>query len=285
MRVLLLGAGGMLGRDLVAHAPPDVALTALDRAGCDVTDAAAVRRAVTRARPAWVLNAAAHTRVDLAETERDAAGAANAEGPGHVGAAAAEVGARVLHLGTDYVFPGTGSTPWREDDPTAPVNWYGATKLAGERALAATGAAHLVVRVQWLYGDTGASFPRTMLARARAGQATRVVADQWGAPTYTADLAPALWRLVALGAEGTLHLAAAGTATWHDVAARIFARTGDPVLLTPIATAEYPTPARRPAFGVLDLSRSAALGVALPPWEDALDRWLDRQLAAATPGG
>ncbi|MFN9215703.1 MAG: dTDP-4-dehydrorhamnose reductase [Gemmatimonadota bacterium] len=274
MRALVLGAAGMLGRDLVACAPADVRLTARDRAGCDVTDPEAVARAIDAAAPDWVLNAAAYTAVDRAEAARAEAMRLNGDAPGVIGRAAAAAGIRVLQPSTDYVFPGTGDRPWREDDAPDPVNWYGTTKLAGERALAASGAQHLVVRVQWLYGAHGTSFPRTMLARARAGQATRVVDDQQGAPTPTDALASGLWTLVQCGAEGTLHVAAGGVATWYEVAARIFAWAGRPGLVTPCASADYPTPARRPANGVLDTSRAAALGVALPPWRAGLETWL-----------
>jgi dTDP-4-dehydrorhamnose reductase len=188
-----------------------------------------------------------------------------------IGAAARDVGARVLHPSTDYVFPGTGTTPWREDDATDPVNWYGATKLAGERALAASGAGHLVVRVQWLFEAHGRSFPRTMWERARAGQATRVVADQFGAPTSTRDLARALWHLMRADARGTVHVASEGHGSWHDVAARVFAAAGRRELLTPCTSADYPTPAVRPGWSVFDLTRMRGLGVAMPRWEDAVD--------------
>lgn len=274
MKVLVLGAGGMLARDVIAAAPDGVEVVALDRAACDVTDAAMVERVVAGARADWILNGAAWTAVDAAESAREPAMQLNGEAPGHIGRAAAAHGARVLQPSTDYVFPGTGTTPWRETDPTAPLNWYGETKLVGERALAESGAEHLIVRVQWLYGATGRSFPRTMRARARAGQPTRVVDDQRGTPTYTVDLAGGLWRLIAADARGIVHLANAGSTTWFDVAARIFAHVGVPSLVTRCPSTDYPTPAERPANGVLDQGRAASLGVTLPPWEDALDRWL-----------
>lgn len=287
MRALVLGAGGMLGRDLVTSAPPAVHVVAHDRAGCDITDASAVARAIDAARPDWVMNAAAYTAVDLAEAERDVAMRLNGEAPGVIGRAAAAAGVRVLHPSTDYVFPGTGARPWREDDAPDPVNWYGATKLAGERALRASGAAHLIVRVQWLYGRHGRSFPRTMLARARAGQATRVVDDQFGAPTPTDALAEALWGLAMRGTTGVLHVASSGVTTWHDVAARIFAWAGRPDLVTPCASADYPTAARRPVNGRLDLGAAEALGVSLPDWTAGLNAWLATEppIAGTSPIG
>jgi dTDP-4-dehydrorhamnose reductase len=273
MRGLVLGAGGMLGRDLVAHVPPGSTVTGLDRAGCDVTDARAIARAIDAAAPDWIFNAAAYTAVDRAESEREAALQLNGVVPGLIGRAAAAAGVRVLHPSTDYVFPGTGERPWREDDPPDPVNWYGATKLAGERALAESGAEHLIVRVQWLYGRHGHSFPRTMLGRARAGQATRVVDDQHGAPTPTNALATALWWLAGRGVSGVRHVAAGGEATWYEVAARLFAWAGVPELVTRCTSAEYPTPARRPGNGRLETGAAARDGVSMPHWTEALEAW------------
>jgi dTDP-4-dehydrorhamnose reductase len=280
---VVLGAGGMLGRDLVALAPAGVKVTPVPRAACDVTSPAAVAQLLEATRPDWVVNAAAYTAVDGAEAARDDAMRVNGEGPGVVGAAAAGVDAAVLHLSTDYVFPGTGSTPWREDDATNPVNWYGHTKLVGEQALAASGARHVVVRVQWLYAGHGRNFVRTMWDRARQRQATRVVHDQVGALTHTADLAPALWSAAAQGITGRLHLAAAGAHTWYDAAARIFAAADAAPLLSPCTTAEFPTPAARPANSRLDTRRAAALGLTLPDWTASLRRWLDD--AGTSPNG
>ncbi len=274
MKVLLLGAGGLLARSLQQSVPSAVDLTALARAQCDITNADAVHHAVRAVQPAWIVNAAAYTAVDRAESERDLAQRVNAEAPGEIGRAAAAVGAKVLHLSTDYVFPGTGTTPWREDDVHAPLNWYGTTKHAGEMALAASGAMSLVVRVQWLYGVTGPSFARTMYTRATARTVTRVVNDQRGAPTFADDLAPVLWQCVLRDLTGTLHLANRGVTTWFGVAERIFDALSARDCLSACTTAEYPTPARRPANGVLDLGRADAAGLQLPPWEDALDRWL-----------
>jgi dTDP-4-dehydrorhamnose reductase len=279
MRVLLLGAGGMLARDVVTAAPSGVTLVGRTRAECDITQADAVARAVGEAAPDWVVNAAAYTAVDRAEAERELSLRINGEGPGVIGHAAAAAGARVLHLSTDYVFPGTGDTPWHEDDAPDPVNWYGFTKLAGERALQASGAAHLVVRVQWLYGSGGTSFPRTMLARALDGKATRVVNDQVGSLTATADLARALWSLMGARHTGLVHVAASGFHTWHDAAVRVFEAAAAGPLVSPCGTSEYPTPARRPANSRLDTSRAASLGVELPDWTASLDRWVSQALS------
>jgi len=181
----------------------------------------------------------------------------------------------VVHFSTDYVFDGTATVPYGEECPRHPVNAYGMSKAAGEKNLQSSGAEYLIVRTQWLFGEHGTSFPRTMWERARAGRATRVVNDQLGRPTYARDLAAAVWRLIGWSACGLMHLTNHGQATWFDVAARVFARAGRPDLLTPCATADYPTKAKRPRYSVLDTERAErALGGALPKWEDAVDRFL-----------
>jgi dTDP-4-dehydrorhamnose reductase len=269
----------MLGRALIETAPAAARLAAYPRRALDLLDGMAVADALDRHRPEWVLNAAAWTRVDDAEQAQAEAFAANADAVGTLGVLAAVRGAAVLHVSTDYVFPGAAPRgddgaprPWREDDPTAPLNVYGQSKLAGERALATSGAAWCVARTQWLYGAYGRSFPRTMLARARAGTPSRVVDDQHGAPTHVRDLAAALWALAAAGARGVVHATNAGQATWCDVAREVYALAGaDPALVTPCASADFPTPARRPAWGVLDGARlREAYGVAMRDWRAPL---------------
>jgi dTDP-4-dehydrorhamnose reductase len=272
---VLLGCRGMLGTDLAATRPAGWDLVALGLEELDVTDHAAVARLLEHERPRWVVNATAYTAVDRAETERDAAVAVNGDAVAALGRACAGIDAAVVHFGTDYVFDGRGTRPWREDDATAPVNAYGESKLAGERGLLASGARALVLRTQWLYGLHGKSFPRTMWERARAGSATRVVADQRGSPTSTIDLARATWQLVGAGTTGLFHAANAGEASWYDVAARVFAAAGRPELVSPCTTADYPTPARRPAYSVLDGARLRAAGVTMRPWEVALDEFLE----------
>ncbi len=274
MRVLLLGAGGMLAHDLIAHAPPDVALTPLGRAELDVTDQAALARAIRDLGPAVVINAAGYTRVDEAEKERELAFAVNGVAPGAIGRAAAAARASVVHFSTDYVFDGEAGAAYREEDPPHPLNVYGESKLEGERTLAASGADHLIIRTQWLFGGCGRSFPRTMWERATQHLPTRVVADQTGRPTYTVDLARVTWRVALQGVRGLLHAANAGVATWYDVARRVFAAAGAEHLVVPCTTTDFPTPARRPAWSVLDSTRlDRLLGVSLPDWEDALRRF------------
>lgn len=274
MRALILGAGGMLGHDLIHTAPP-VDLQPLTRQQLDVTDPVTLARRVRELRPDIILNAAAYTAVDRAEAEREQAFRVNAEAVGQLGGIAAGAGARVVHFSTDYVFDGTATRPYREDSPTDPVNAYGASKLAGEEALQRSGADWLMVRTQWLFGVTGKSFPRTMWERARAEFATKVVTDQTGRPTYSPNLATAVWQLIERGASGVIHIANDGEATWFDVAARVFERAGRPELLTACSTADFPTPARRPTYSVLDTTRLAEQLGDLPPWPDAVDRFLE----------
>ena len=275
-RVLLVGAGGMLGHDLVATAPPEVTLIPLSRAELDITQGDAVAATLGEVRPDVVINAAAYTAVDRAESERDIAMRVNGAAVGELGRHAHRVGAQVIQFSSDYVFDGTATQPYSETSAANPVNAYGASKLAGERALAASGATYLLIRTQWLFGAHGKSFPRTMWERARGGHATRVVRDQTGRPTYTRDLAAAVWTLIGRNVCGVVHVANQGQATWLDVAARVFARAGRADLLTPCVTADYPTPARRPRYSVLDTAwAERALGGPLPKWEDAVERFLD----------
>lgn len=283
MRVLLLGAGGMLGHDLAAGAPPSVTLVSLARAQLDITRSDAVAATLAEVQPQVVINAAAYTLVDRAEAESQAALAVNGAAVGQLARLARRAKARVVHFSTDYVFDGTATLPYFEESPRHPINAYGLSKAAGERDLQSSGAQYLLVRTQWLFGEHGPSFPRTMWERARAGRATRVVNDQLGRPTYARDLAAAVWRLIAQNACGMMNVTNHGQATWFDVAARVFARAGRPDLLTPCATADYPTKAKRPRYSVLDTERAEkALGGALPNWEEAVDRFLETLAGSAS---
>ncbi len=275
MRVLLLGAGGMLGHDLVSAAPADVKLSPLTRQALDITDAVALREAIHRLRPDCIVNAAAYTAVDRAEQEPDVAHQVNGAAVGQLGLLAKEAGARVVHFSTDYVFDGLGPAPYREDAATNPINVYGASKLAGERALSASGCPALVIRSQWLFGARGRSFPTTILRRARERKVTRVVADQRGRPTYSKDLAVAAWTVIGLGTTGLIHVTNHDEATWFDVAHEIFAREGVIPLLSKCSSSEYPTAARRPRDSRLNTERAQGLlGHPLPHWRDGLARLL-----------
>jgi len=284
VRALIFGAAGMLGTDLCAAAPDGTSVVALDVADADITDRAQVAAALRDARPDWVLNAAAYTAVDRAETDRAAADAVNGLAAGYVAEEAARHGVAMVHFSTDYVFAGTATSPYEESDPVAPINAYGESKRRGEEAVLASGAHVLLLRTQWLFGRAGTSFPRTMWERAIAGLPTRVVNDQVGRPTYARDLASATWQLVERRAAGIVHATNAGApATWFDVARLVFARAGAASLLSPCATADYPTPARRPAYSALSTKRlDALLPRPLPDWRDALGRFLD-ELSPARP--
>ena len=268
MRLLVTGAAGMLGTDVVACAAPhDV--VALARAELDVTDAGAVRAVVRDTRPDAVVNCAAWTDVDGAEAAEDAATAINGDGAGHVAAAAAEAGAFVVHVSTDYVFAGDATEPYAEADPTGPRTAYGRSKLAGERAVAAAApGSHAIVRTAWLFGPHGKNFVDTMLRLGGERDALTVVADQIGSPTFTGHLAQALVTIAETRPNGVLHVAGGGRCSWYELARETFARTGMAVDVRPCTTAEYPLPAPRPAFSVLGSSRRDH--PTLPPWQEGL---------------
>jgi dTDP-4-dehydrorhamnose reductase len=287
MKVVVLGRRGMLGTDLVALAPPTVTVEAFARSEVDVTSGSDVERMLRESAPDVVINATAFTQVDRAEEDSEHAFAVNANAVRDLATRCATRGIRVVHFSTDYVFDGASTHPYREDDPGAPVNVYGASKLAGEQALRASGASHLLLRTSWLFGGNGQSFPRTMWQRAAAHRATRVVADQRGRPTYTHDLAHATWAAIAAGLTGTYHAANEGNASWFEVALRIFDSVGAGDCLQPCSTAEYPTQARRPGYSVLETDKLRRAGIALPTWANALDRFIDvlRGEAPMNPGG
>lgn len=281
MRLLITGAAGMLGTDVqAAAAAAGHELVALSRAELDIGDREAVAAAVARARPDALINCAAYTDVDAAESEPDAAGAVNALGPGHLGEAAAAAGAWIVHVSTDYVFDGGKRSPYLESDPTGPRSVYGSTKLLGERALAlAAPDRHTIVRTSWLFGTAGACFPATMLRLAAERDTLTVVDDQVGCPTFTGHLAPALVRLATVSRlPGLVHVAAAEQCSWYGFAVEIMRATGTAVELRPCTTAEFPRPARRPAYSVLRSERDGA--PLLPPWRAGLDDYLRARVAA-----
>ncbi len=277
MKLVVSGAAGMLARELVpaleaaGHevlAPPEKEF--------DVTSPpAALQRRLEAWGTEWVAHLAAFTRVDECESRVETAFAVNATGSLHVALAARAAGAGVLTISTDYVFDGRGTRPYREDDPAAPVSVYGWSKWLGEEAVRAVAPRHLIVRTAWLYGQGGANFVDAILARARAGEALRVVDDQRGSPTWTRDLAQGLARLLASGQTGTFHCTSTGDCTWHDLAAHVLGRTKLEVPLARTDSATLARPAKRPAYSVLDTSRfEAATGWRMPSWREAVDRYL-----------
>ncbi len=266
----------MLGHDLRRAAPGSIHVVPLSRAELDITESQAVEARVARERPDAIVNATGYTAVDQAEADRAAAFAVNADAVATLAGAAARHAALLVHFSTDYIFDGRSASLYREDARANPLNVYGQSKLEGERAIQASGARFLTIRTQWLFGENGRSFPRTMLERARQGLPTRVVTDQIGRPSYTHDVARATWALISLGTTGVIHVANEGTASWFDVAECVFTRLGVRSLLEPCTTAEYPTRAVRPARAVLDTrAYRRATGEALPQWEDALRRFLE----------
>jgi dTDP-4-dehydrorhamnose reductase len=273
-RVLVTGAAGMLGQDLLAAASRrGVDAVGVARADCDVTDPRAVGSAVADAAPDVVVNCAAWTDVDDAEAHEDEAAAVNGDGAGNVARAATAAGAVVVHVSSDYVFDGREHQPYVEGDATAPLSAYGRTKLAGERAVAAAAPRHRIVRSSWLFGAGGKNFVETMLALGAEREEITVVDDQVGCPTWTAHLAQALLDLAArTDGWGVYHAAAAGSCSWCELAREIFSATGTPCRVRPGRTLDLARPAPRPAYSVLGSARADA--PALPEWRAGLDGYL-----------
>lgn len=276
--VLVTGAAGQLGYELATALAAHGDVVAADRERLDLADPDAIVAAVRGAKPRLIANAAAYTAVDRAETESALAHAVNGRAPGILAEEAKRIGAVLIHYSTDYVFDGKAKEPYREDAPTGPLNVYGASKLEGERAIAAVGGHALTLRTSWVYGLRGSNFLLTIRRLAGERDELRIVADQVGVPNWCRDLAQATARIVAPGlaplAEraGLYHLSARGQASWYDFA-RVIVGAAERPRVVPITTAEYPLPARRPAYGVLATERFAAtFGFTLPEWRDALAR-------------
>jgi len=287
MRILVTGAGGMLGQDVVraARAAGDDTI-ALARADLDVADRDAVERALSDARVGGgdvVVNCAAWTDVDGAESDRPGAFRVNAIGAATVAGAAAGVGARLVHVSTDYVFDGDrppDARPYVESDATGPRSVYGASKLEGEKLVAKCGGSYAIARSSWLFGVGGHNFAATMLRLAAERDELTVVEDQIGCPTATAHLAPALLELARSDAQGVFHVAGGGTpVSWNAFAAEIFRQAGVGTRVLPCATAEMPRPAPRPAFSALASERPEA--PVLPPWQDGLADYLTARKVTA----
>jgi dTDP-4-dehydrorhamnose reductase len=281
--VILVFGRGQVGEALAEKAAvAGLPLTALPHGEADIADPADVAEALDRIRPAFLVNAAAYTAVDKAESEPEAARRANEAGPRVLAEAAARRGIPLLHISTDYVFDGTKQGAYVEDDLVAPLGVYGATKLAGEEAVRAALPEHVILRTAWVYGRHGRNFLKTMLKLAAERPELRVVADQHGSPTSADDIATAILRVAEAAGKGrarwgTYHFAGTGETTWHGFAGRIVAEqalvTGRRPPVIAIATAEYPTPARRPANSVLDSGRFAAVfGYRAGPWEEETRR-------------
>lgn len=280
MKILVTGREGQLARSLAQRLAGHELVFAA-RPEVDLARAGSVASAIRETRPDWVVNAAAYTAVDQAETDEESAFRINAEAAGEAAAAAHEVGAPIIQVSTDYVFDGTAARPYREGDPTAPRSAYGRSKLAGEEAVRAAGPRHLILRTAWVYSPFGRNFVKTMLAAATRRDELTVVGDQRGNPTSALDLADAIRSAIASddgaldGRWGTYHVAGTGEASWFEFATRVMeeasARGLPAARVRPIRTAEWPTPAPRPANSTLDTDRFAlSFGFRMPPWQASL---------------
>ncbi|MDT4827427.1 dTDP-4-dehydrorhamnose reductase [compost metagenome] len=283
MRVLVTGARGQVGYELLRRVPVGFVLTGLGSSELDISNGEQVQEAIARLRPQLIINAAAYTAVDKAESEPQRAYAVNRDGVANLAKAAADASAPLLHISTDYVFVGDANEPYREGDATGPTGVYGASKLAGEQALADLCAQHLILRTSWVFGVHGNNFVKTMLRLGRERSELGVVADQRGCPTSAASIAEALWRVAVqireqgTAAWGIYHFSGAPACTWHEFALEIFQQTQTlgmierQPLVKAIATHDYPTPAKRPAWSVMDCRKfEHTFGIAVPDWRHDL---------------
>ncbi|MGH8211221.1 MAG: dTDP-4-dehydrorhamnose reductase [Steroidobacteraceae bacterium] len=278
MKVLITGVGGQLGRSLLSTAPAVAKVLTASHKDLDIADPSALGEYVRLYSPDVIINAAAYTAVDRAESEPELARRVNGDGPRHLAAAARATGARLIHISTDFVFDGAASVPYRPDAPTNPLSVYGATKRAGEQAVReALPENSVIVRTAWVYAAEGSNFVRTMLRIMNASGSVRVVADQIGTPTAARSLAETLWKIVSQPKiTGIHHWTDAGVASWYDFAVAIaeegaqLGLVSNAVTVTPIATADYPTPARRPPYSVLDTTSLASFGLVPVHWRKRL---------------
>jgi dTDP-4-dehydrorhamnose reductase len=278
--ILVTGVRGQLGAELAVALAAHGRVIALDRAGLDLADPDAIMRVVRSLSPMWIVNAAAYTAVDRAESERDRAFAVNATAPGVLADEAKRCGAVLIHYSTDYVFDGAQRTPYDESATPNPLNAYGASKLEGERAIAGSGAAAIVLRTSWVYGLRGANFLLTIRRLADERDVLRIVDDQAGVPNWSRALAGATSALIARGRSfvsdraGLYHLSASGQTTWYGLARAIIGDAPTPAVV-PISTSEFPTPAVRPAYGVLATNRMRdVFGIAIADWRAVLQSCL-----------
>jgi dTDP-4-dehydrorhamnose reductase len=275
---LILGASGQVGWALQQTAPQGTVVVAHDLDQTDIRDRESVAKTISEHRPNVVINCAAFTQVDDAESQADAAMEANGVAPGTIAELASSAGARFIHLSTDYVFDGRASVPYQTDAPVGPINVYGATKLEGERRALAVAPSSVVVRTAWVHSGGGANFVKTSVRLLASGKPMRVVDDQIGTPTRARHLAAALWRISERPSiSGLLHFTDAGVASWLDVATTVFEtlrvsnRLGDGAAVLPASSGEFPRPARRPHFSVLDKHSSwEAIGYVPPHWREGV---------------
>jgi dTDP-4-dehydrorhamnose reductase len=284
MRVTLFGASGLLGQELVRELSADPIndlLTALSSQDADLRDPTRIRERIRDSRPDWVILSAAYTDVDGCESNRDLAFAVNCEGAVNVAQAARAAGARLLFLSTDYVFDGTKRSPYEITDARNPTSVYGESKARAEERLQEILPEVCIARTSWLFGHGGKCFPATILKLASTRPEISVVNDQRGSPTFTSDLASALVQLCRANAQGIVHVTNSGNCTWYDFAAEIVRAAGLPTKVNPVTTAEFPRPARRPAYSVLSPDSLHALNIHMSSWHDALRRYLASAPAAS----
>jgi dTDP-4-dehydrorhamnose reductase len=282
MRVTLFGASGLLGQELVRELSGKESnqsadqLTALSSRDADLRDRARVREVIRNSRPDWIILSAAYTDVDGCESNRDLAFAVNCDGAVNVAEAARETGSRLLFLSSDYVFDGTRRSPYEVTDARNPTSVYGESKAKAEERLQEILLEVCIARTSWLFGHGGKCFPATILKLAATRPEISVVNDQRGSPTFTPDLASALVELCRKSARGIVHVTNSGDCTWYEFATEIVRGAGLQTAVKPVTTAEFPRPARRPAYSVLSPESLRAFGVLMPEWQDALRRYLAR---------
>lgn len=282
MRILLAGKNGQVGRELVRTLASLGDVEAVGHDQMELADRSQIQTVVRAASPDVIVNAAAYTAVDRAETEQDAAFAVNRDGAAVLADEAARANALLVHFSTDYVFDGEKASPYVETDPTNPLNVYGRSKLAGEAAIRSSGCRHLIFRTSWVYSDAGSNFLLAIRSRAKRGEPLRVVDDQFGAPTSSlmiADAVPGAIRRAMADENlcGTYHLSAAGRVTWYGFAWALLQASGIPAQVAPISSKAYNAAARRPRNSLLDNAKIAArLGIRLPPWHDGMLQVLQR---------
>jgi dTDP-4-dehydrorhamnose reductase len=291
MRLLIAGWQGQVARGLVEAAPacPDVKACAVGRAALDICEARSIERALAQIDPSIVINSAAYTAVDKAETDEERAFALNRDGARMLAEAAARRGIPIIHLSTDYVYDGSKAAPYVEDDAPHPTTVYGRSKLEGEAAVRQANPKHVVLRTSWVFSPTGRNFVKTMLTQAAGQERVRVVEDQRGSPTYAPHLVAAILELARQlsarkgddGPWGVYHAAGTGTTTWLGLAEEVFRRSaalgGPTAAVDPIGSADYPTPAARPANSQLDCAKlEHTFGVRLPAWQDGVSECVER---------
>ncbi len=273
MRILIIGANGMLGKDLAEDWKGDVIIPA-DSRDADIRETCQVRKLVTQQRPDWIILTAAYTDVDGSERNPDLAFAVNRDGTRNVSVVAHELGVKLCYLSTDYVFDGASNRPYEPDDPVHPLNSYGASKAAGEKAVQEEAGHWLIARTSWLFGVARPSFPEKILRAADSQPQLKVVADQVGSPTYSMDLARAIRELVQADTRGVLNITNSGSCSWFEFAKETLRRAGRNTPVYPITSAEAGRPARRPAYSVLSPKALAATAITMRSWQEALQAYL-----------